>query len=300
MQRFPSRRRPLFAILAFWVLLCGSACERAAEPADAPEAGPAAEIAAVVSGKLNAEAFRQQIEALEKALYLDRPETADDYRAVGRAVLELVNAIGRIEGTHFGRSASGKLLFFSARAETGSEDPLIRDLTPIRKEWEKLRSQYFSRADWFRRAGTRSSRSSSSHPQARPEDLASVEAAVTRLERLVLRGRLEVVALGEPKYTLERIGAEGKTQINGWMEWTARWAQDVREATTDLPQYPGPKGPGDLVEVLEHVDMAVLYLERISLGEGSWATPFARQWEDRFARAEKSLRAARSVLSRES
>ncbi len=104
----------------------------------------------VVDGKLDSEAFRQEIEALEGALYLSRAETEEDYKRVGALALGLANAIGRRAPPTMARNPSGKLLFFSAQAETGHDDPLVRDLTTIQKQWEKLRREYFSPARWHR------------------------------------------------------------------------------------------------------------------------------------------------------
>ncbi len=299
-MRAPLHRRP-FAPAAFrasvaaLIAVCGLGCGEVSESGAAADAHQVAVTPALVDGKLDPTPYRAEIEKLEGALYLTRREKADDYETVGALVLELVNAIGATDSSRIGRVASGKLLFFSAQAQTGNEDPLIDDLTIIQQQWEELRGEYFAPASWYRHGAD----DSVPVAGARVPDsgrMAAIERVVSKLEELVSAARLEVVALGEPKYTLESIDDAGKAQISQWQRWSRAWDQRVAKSSAGLPEYPGPNAPSDLLSALERVDVAVIHLERVDLARGAWATPFRKQWEEHFEKAEFALREARRYL----
>jgi hypothetical protein len=135
----------LLALPACALLGCGQSDAR-----HEPELPP---VAAAVDGHLDPAPYREQIEATETLLYSPEPLDDDGWKQLSRALLELHNSIVFRDTSAPARETSRRLFFFSAQVDAESAPKHNADgLAVMRGVWEKIRSDQFTPADWFRTA----------------------------------------------------------------------------------------------------------------------------------------------------
>ena len=112
---------------------------------------PASLAPADAEGRLDPTPYRAQIEAAEVLLYSSEGLTEDGWRALSKALLELHNQIVFRDSSPKARETSGRMFFFSARADAATIlHKSDAELAELRGLWEKLCADKFVAADWFR------------------------------------------------------------------------------------------------------------------------------------------------------
>ncbi|HTO55101.1 MAG TPA: hypothetical protein VMR50_17085 [Myxococcota bacterium] len=148
-----TRRRSVPAIAlwaAAWLAL--SACGSKDAPAPAPVDTPPPAVASV-DGHLDPTPYRAEIQAAEALLYATDAPSNDDWKNLSRALLELHNAIVFHDSSAAARETSRRLFFFSAEVDAESSPKhLEEERASVRDRWEKIRTEQFAQADWFRTA----------------------------------------------------------------------------------------------------------------------------------------------------
>ena len=112
---------------------------------DSPPALP------TINGRVDPAPYRNEIEATEALLYATQPLGDDGWKNLSKNLLELHNAIVFHDSSEQARATSRKLFFLSAEVDA---EPQARhrpdELLALRGVWEKIRSEQFAAADWFR------------------------------------------------------------------------------------------------------------------------------------------------------
>lgn len=117
----------------------------------APEPVPVNHAPVDAEGRLDPAPYRAQIEAAEAILYGSDSLDTDGWRALSKALLELHNQIVFRDSSPSARETSGRMFFFSARADAATV--LHRsdsELAELRGLWEQLCSDKFAPASWIR------------------------------------------------------------------------------------------------------------------------------------------------------
>ena len=147
-----ARRAGAAAIALCLSLACGRSGSKPTPPAAGESGTP---VAAAVNGHIDPNPYRAQIEATEELLYSDAPLTDERWRSLSRNLLELHNAIVFRDTSEPARETSRKLFFLSARVDAEPAERRDQDeLVVMRGVWEKIRSDQFASADWFRASAT--------------------------------------------------------------------------------------------------------------------------------------------------
>jgi len=131
-------------------LALGLACGRERQvPASASP--PAARAAMDAEGRLDPTPYRAQIETAQALLYGDEELSEDGWKALSKALLDLHNQIVFADSSQSARETSGRLFFFSARADAATNalhGEAARE--SLRDQWQQLCAEKFARADWIR------------------------------------------------------------------------------------------------------------------------------------------------------
>jgi len=144
----PTMRAGLLVICT--ALAFAFACEREAL-APATPAAPVARPAADAEGRLDPAPYRAEIEATQALLFADAELSEDDWKALSKALLDLHNQIVFHDSSQSAREASGRLFFFSARADvaTSARHGEV-ERSELRDQWQRLCADKFAPADWIR------------------------------------------------------------------------------------------------------------------------------------------------------
>lgn len=126
-------------------------CDRSAsapKPVAPPVSAPSS-----VDGHIDPAPYRSEIEATESLLYANEVLGDDGWKSLSRTLLELHNAIVFHDTSAAARETSRRLFFFSAQVDAEPAPKHNADeLAVLRGVWEKIRSDQFTPADWFRTA----------------------------------------------------------------------------------------------------------------------------------------------------
>jgi hypothetical protein len=129
--------------LALGALACGGDEKKAAAVSAPPP----------INGHIDPAPYKTEIQATEALLYATSPLGDDGWKDLSKALLELHNAIVFHDNSELARETSRRLFFLSARVDA---EPNARhngpELVLVRNDWEKIRSEQFASADWFRAA----------------------------------------------------------------------------------------------------------------------------------------------------
>lgn len=281
-MRNPKNLMVRITLLALYLSGCGgSGDQEAAVNPNAIDPGP----------------YRAQIQAVESILYKESPPELFDCDRVARAMMDLHEMIVDTETNRVAVHEANRILFLSSRADIGDVGYAIPDLGPIRKEWEEVRSVVFAPADWFRTGGVEIAHAQTPPlPKADRRDVSALTRVIERLEAVIEDGRKDVEDLGEPVYSAERLGAEGRRQIAAWRQWASEWDEELDGIASRLPGQPAWSGEQNYVLAYQDVGGALHQLRLVPVGVGIWETPFRYQWDMRFSSAESCLGRARQYL----
>jgi hypothetical protein len=121
---------------------------------DAPPKPPEPAEVASADGHIDPAPYRPQIEAAEALLYRDQGLELEGWKELSRALLDLHNAIVFRDNSAPARQTSRRVLFFSAQVESeaAASHHVEDQLAVMRGVWEQIRSDQFTRADWFKNA----------------------------------------------------------------------------------------------------------------------------------------------------
>lgn len=123
---------------------CGNS-ESAQKGERAPVAAPVP-----IDGRIDPAPYRTQIEATEALLYA-APAGDDYWHSLSKALLELHNAIVFRDTSALARETSQRLFFFSAEVDAAASTRRPDEqLERMRGVWQRIRSEQFASADWFR------------------------------------------------------------------------------------------------------------------------------------------------------
>ncbi len=134
--------------------LCCAALALACGPEDrsrAPEPVPVDQAPVDAEGRLDPAPYRPQIEAAEAILYGSDSLDVDGWRALSKALLELHNQIVFRDSSPSARETSGRMFFFSARADAATVlHKSDAELAELRDLWEQLCTEKFAEVGWIR------------------------------------------------------------------------------------------------------------------------------------------------------
>lgn len=248
--------------------------------------------------RLDAEAHREAIRAVESVLYRSTPPELGDGDRIAGALTRLASELAPADAPYLARRRALRLYDLIGLASgMGDAGYALPDLGLLRAEWEKQRDALFAPAPWFGQSGAPLVAAQTRQPApVDPQEVTRLRHTVRRLERLADAGEAEVRALGEPDYALEAPGAAGRAQIERWNAWARSWDARVDDALRELP--PAPRADAELALVLAHqnTSRAVNELRLVPQGAGDWPTPFRYQWESRFSAARELLAEPRAAL----
>jgi len=251
------------------------------------------------SERLDAEAHREGIRAVESALYRQTPPELGDGDRVSNALLRLAEELAPPDAPYSARTRALRLYgLISLASGMGDVGYALPDLGPLRAEWEKQRDALFAPAPWFGRSDAPLVAAQTQRPAALdPREVTRLRHTVRRLERLADAGEAEVRELGEPDYNSESPGSTGRAQVERWNAWARSWDARLDDALRELP--PPPPVDAELALVLAHqnTSRAVHELRLVPQGVGDWPTPFQYQWESRFRAARQLLAEHRTSLA---
>jgi hypothetical protein len=305
----PPRRIPVR--LALVLVLPGLLACGGDEPAP-QSADPATTGANAATGRVDPQPFREQIQAVEAALYRREAASWGEYDRVGGQLMDLGAAVLRSSTEPRVRVCGQQLLAFGGelggRGDVGYGRPHLPDL---RRRWEGLRNEIFVPAAWFR--GTAVGMNLAGQSALDPAlDLAQtpagpapvsrrdhrrLERAVAHLAELCRTGPRECRDLGEPDYDISVPTAHSDRHVQRWQAWARQWDGRVRACWDDLPARPGFAAEAHWLQAWRSLETAARFLQEVPRGAGEWPVPFQAQWEQRFAAAQEQLEAARRALA---
>lgn len=183
------------------------------------------------AGLVSPAAYREEIAALESALYKDEPANLQDAMAIENASGRLVQKLtvsGRLRRHESveGLSMLGTMVNSGGLAYTATAR---RDWTA---KWEEIRGSLFEKADWFHPAVFVS-------PAAADQNLAglSMQRAVSWTDRLIAEARAETEQFGDGEVNLRTLktSPESASRLENWRAWVPSWQQRVAAASSSLP-----------------------------------------------------------------
>jgi hypothetical protein len=134
--------------IAWLALGLALACGRSSS---APK--PAQPVPPTIGGRIDPAPYKSEIQATEALLYTSAPLSDDGWKDLSRSLLELHNAIVFNDNSELARKTSRELFFLSARVDAEpAKNHNADELVVMRTLWEKIRSDQFASAAWFRTA----------------------------------------------------------------------------------------------------------------------------------------------------
>lgn len=257
---------------------------------------------------LSPEPYREQILALEAALYKEEPANYQDAMAVEKAageMLEKYMTSRRLRRNDvmeklsmLGSMAGGEQIAYSAMA---------------RREWitawEDARGSLFEKAGWFHAPVFVNSEASAAADQNAV--ILSMQRSLSWADRLIAEGRAEIQAFGEKSVDLRTINSapENKLNLEQWRLWVPGWQTRVNDAASSLPS-PAVIASRELQDAHKSVSQVFgLLLDPPDPGAGAFLSPAdplykARYLPDRRSRdgwlntAENWLKYPREVVQK--
>lgn len=250
------------------------------------------------SNNLDPAPFRTEIEALEKILYDPAPSgfvTADQ---VSSAAMQL--------GARFRDQAPGlktsramaRILSFASR--TGAEADAgysTLDLPSTRQRWEELRHDIFEPADWFRQSSDQLTQAQTPQPPKVDRRLVSAMQKLARdLEVLIVKGRPEAKAIGEPYVDAPERSAEMRRLGQQWDRWSRQWIRQLDRTGSRFPAQPPLDGDSRLLSAYNYLGAAMQHLRAIPYGANDSGITFRARRMSLFDQAQIAIDQAQKTL----
>jgi hypothetical protein len=248
--------------------------------------------------QLNSSRYQQEITDLEAVLYQESPLSMTDFMTVSAAFHDMGFAIAEREVGRSARDVASGMAVLAARSDVGEGGYALPDIAQLRSDWESLRSEHFSDADWFRESTPEvEAAQDTPAPTVDPAMVDDLLSAIESIEELSDRGRRACAELGEPFYDLEQPGPGGEAHIEKWNDFAREWDEDVTRVATLLPSPPAWNADPELTAAYQDVTSAIRELRNATMGPGSWPVPFEGDWTAHFDEAVRLLSQAREQLT---
>ena len=209
---------------------------------------------------------------------------------------------GRLREVHGGLSGStamARILSFASRvgaqADTGYS---TLDLPRARSDWEAVRDEVFQPADWFRQSSAQLTESQTAKPPPIDRRLvASLKKTARDLKLLILKGRPEAEAFGEPYVDAPERSAELRRLGQRWNRWGRNWSEQLDRLGRDFPAQPPFDGDSRLLSAYNELSRAFQHLRALPYGANDSGIPFKQRRISLFEQAQHAIKEAERILS---
>jgi len=196
---------------------------------------------------LDPEQYREQLEALEKALF--EPE-AEELAAIGddivAATIRLTQAI-RTQDPQAGRATADAIAELGRAVELEAEEFTLNDLEASRATWSELRLKHFGGVSWFLAAP-------SELPPTDPAALVVYRSAIDELLSLVSEGSEEARTIAG---SVASVGDEERDRRQEqWEEYARDWRQRLDQLQRRLPERPSSEDDAAILLATQKLEEA--------------------------------------------
>ncbi|MCP4658857.1 MAG: hypothetical protein GY856_25885 [bacterium] len=230
------------------------------------------------SSALDPELYREQLEALEQALF--EPQ-ADELGGIGDAIVtaaaDLSRAI-RANEPQAGRHAMNAIA--ELRRSIEGDELTLSDLKASRESWSRLRPKYFRRASWL-------NTTASTFPPTDRASLTVYRSAIDDLLELVSEGSDEARTLA----ALPEFGEQerGRRQEQ-WWEFARDWRQRLDQLERQLPERPTADSSTSILLATQRLEEAFTRVRSLAADRD---LPFDHGFGARFEEADALVERAR-------
>lgn len=248
-----------------------------------------------VASKLDAEAYRPEIDRLEAILYQTTPLTLDNVDQAAGAARGLADRIQARETPQRGGAAVMRILTWASSALEDEVGSPLADLSQARSGWEEVRSQTFEPVPWFGVAAVPEAAQSSPSAEVSRSVVASLQTVSNDIFHLIRVGRLESDAIGEIVSDAKDDPAVLETRRK-WNEWRREWASQVQRAAKRMPPPPSMSSNINLLLAYQKTIAALNDLSLVPVSGGDEPVPYLYQRRSRFETAEREAAEAETRL----
>jgi hypothetical protein len=236
--------------------------------------------------EVDAESYRVEIEALDALVFSHSLLNEGRRNVISMAFSDLADKMAHIDRS-YGATTRGRA--FRRLSEQVRQDSLSQ--ASLRGQWQRLRNDVFSYAEWFRYVDPSTGRELARPP--RPADLAAAERVLEDLEKLIAEAYRDLSELGAISAD-RHSGRPGRAHLESWKEWIESWPEAVDEVMQGMPEEPGDGV--NLTYRMAHARLgyAADYLK--AAVSTNWLLPFQAAEEQQFAGAQIHLDSAREAL----
>lgn len=252
-----------------------------------------------LSGKLDPAPFRREIEALEKILYEPAPSGFGTADRLSSAAMDLAAGM-RSAGPGPGVSrAMTRVTAYASRVGAEADAGYTTlDLPGARQRWEALRGEVFLAADWFRTSGPELTDAQTRKPP--PLDrrlLSALKDSARDMELLIVKGRPEADAFGEPYVDAPENSAQLRQLGRQWNRWSRDWSAQLDRLGRRFPAQPPLDGDARLLNVYNLLTRAMQSLRSLPHGANDSGIPFRARRKSLFDQAQSAIDQAQAVLA---
>lgn len=237
----PRSRWPIWAGVVLVLSIAGVVVsgEFASRSGSTPDA---AEPAAAADHRMDAEPLRVEIENLESILYNPSPSDFSTAPRAAKAAFKLSARIQEFEKGLSGMFHNSSMKIFAFAGSVGLEEDAgytLMSLEATRHRWEKVRGEVFQTAPWFRSsAASLDQEQKPKPPEIDPEMVATLRSFASDLQLLIVKGRPEAEAIGEPYVDAAERSVEMRRLGQQWNRWARAWMDDLDRLGSRMPPVP--------------------------------------------------------------